>query len=69
MLGIGHPTTCVYQFLTGGINSNDVLIIQWFILSVLDFNFIIQTQYDHLYYAFSLSNNKYVTIVKVNDKL
>ena len=64
---IGYTPKIFYKFLTEDIDSKDVLIIHYFILSGLWGCAKIQIQVDHILYTWNSSHNKNLIMVKVND--
>ena len=67
-LGMGDPTTSVYQFIYKEKDSDDTQITQYFIIHGLGLCIKADSYVDHMFYAWSFSNNKAVPISKKKNK-
>ena len=56
------PTTCVYQLILDGNDSNDTKIIQYFIMHGLGLCIKLDSFVSHMFYPWSFSHNKAVPI-------
>ena len=56
-MGLGDPTTCVYQFVFDEDYSNDKNIIQHFIVHELGLCIKLDSVVAHMFYVWSLSHN------------
>ena len=63
-LGIGDPTTCVYQFIYDENCKNDTQIIKYFIMHGLGLCIKVERYVAHLFYVWSFSYNTAVPISK-----
>ena len=67
-LGMGDPTTCVYQFIYDEKDSFGTEIIQYFIMHGLGLYIKVDSYVAHMLYAYSFSHNTTVPINKKNKK-
>ena len=63
-LGMGDPTTCVYQLIYYEKDNNYTQITQYFIMHVLGLCIKVDIYVAHLFYAWSFSHNTAVPISK-----
>ena len=64
-LGMGNPTTYVYQFIYNEKNNNDTQITQYFVLHGFRLCIKIDSYVAHMFYAFLFSHIKAVPISKI----
>ena len=55
---LNDPTTCVYQLILDGNDSNDTKIIQYFIMHGLGLCIKFNSFVSHMFYAWSFRNNE-----------
>ena len=67
-LGMGDPTTYVYQFIYDEKDSVDTKIIQYFIMHGLGLCTKVDSYVAHMFYAWSLSHNISVPIAIKKNK-
>ena len=61
-LGMGDPTTCVYQLIYNEKDTIDTKIIQYFIMHGLGFCIKLDIYVSHMFYTWSFINNTAVLI-------
>ena len=67
-LGMGNPTTCVYQLIFDENDINDTKVIQYLIMHLLVVCIKVYSYVAHMFYAWSFSHNKSVTIAIKKNK-
>ena len=67
-LGMGYPTTCVYQFIYNEKDKNDTQIKQYFIMHGLVSCTKVDSYVAHMFYAWLFSHNTSVPIAKNKNK-
>ena len=61
-LGMGDPTTCVYQLIYDENDNDDTKIIKYFIMKGLGLWIEVDIYMAHMFYSLSFSHNTEVTI-------
>ena len=59
-MGLGDPTTCVYQFILDKYESNGTKTIQYFVLHGIWLYIKLNSYVSHMFYSWSLIHSKAV---------
>ena len=66
-LGMGYPTTCVYQFICDDKDKNDTHITKYFVMHGFGLCIKVDSYVDHMFYSWSFSHNTVIpTAIKKN---